>query len=152
MLQLLPTYLKKAVAVVLSDDGFGSRQIGNLSSALARTGEPEDLPLLRDLICADILRTRKAREEATRARAARVRPPSSEDCSPWNVRAAVLLDGDSADTVLLDALTEPEYERVAAEALVKLASAAKVEAGFGKKNDYHKLWEARRGKGQGGFH
>ena len=150
--QLLRTYLKEAVAVVLSDDSFGSRHIGNLSSALARIGEPEDLPLLRNLIHADIVRTQKAREAAARARAARVRPTPSEDCSPWNVRAVVLLDGDSADAVLLDVLKEPEYERVAAEALVKLASTEKVEEGFGKKKNYDKLWETRRGRGQGGFH
>jgi hypothetical protein len=150
--QLLRTYLKKGVAVVLSDDSFGSRHIGNLSSALAKVGEKEDLPLLRDLIQADIVRTREAREEAARARAARKRQASSEDCSPWNVRAAVLLDPDSADAVLLDALKEPEYERVATEALVKLASTEKVEAGFGKKKNYDKLWETRRGSGQGGFH
>jgi len=149
--QLLRTYLKKGVAVVLSDDSFGSRHIGNLSSALARVGEREDLPLLRDLIHADIVRARKAHEEAARARAARVRPTPSEDCSPWNVRAAVLLDGDSADAVLLDALKEPEYERVAIEELVKLASTQKVEAGFSNKKDYDKLWETRRGRGQGGF-
>ena len=136
--QLLRTYLQKGVAVVLSEDSFGSRHIGNLSSALARVGEREDLPLLRDLIHADIV-------------TARVRPSSSEDCSPWNVRAVVLLDADSADAVLLDALREPEYERVAAEALVKLASTEKVEAGFGKKKDYDRLWETRRGRGQGGF-
>jgi hypothetical protein len=149
--QLLRTYLKKAVAVVLSDDSFGSRYIGNLSSALARVGEPEDLPLLRDLIHADIMRTRKAREEAARARAARVRATPSEDCSPWNVRAVVLLDGDSDDGVLLEALKEPEYERVAAEALVKLTSTQKVEAGFSKKKDYDKLWETRRGRRRDGF-
>jgi hypothetical protein len=150
--QLLRTYLRKGDAVVLSDDSFGSRHIGNLASALARVGEPEDLPLLRDLIHADIVRARKAREEAARARAARKRHASSEDCSPWNVRAVVLLDGDSADAILLDALKEPEYERVAAEALVKLASTEKVEAGFGKKKNYDKLWETRRGRGHGGFH
>src|SRR6202040_3562801 len=76
--QRLHTYLKKAVAVVLSDDSFGGRPFGNLASALARVGEAEDLPLLRDLIHADIGRTRKAHEEA--ARAARVRPTPSEDC------------------------------------------------------------------------
>src|SRR6202035_2403432 len=40
-----PTYPKKGDGVVFSDDVFGSRHIGNLASALARVGEPEDLPL-----------------------------------------------------------------------------------------------------------
>ena len=150
--QLLRGYLRRGVAVILADECFDSRAIGNLASALARVGGPEDMPLLRDLIRADIKGRRKASEEAARALAASVRPTLCEDYSPWNVRAVVLLDPDAADAVLLDAIKEPEYERAAAEALVKLASTEKIEVGFGKRKDYEKLWEARRHARPGHFH
>jgi hypothetical protein len=144
--QLLHSYLKKGAQAVLSDesrDSFFGTQIGNLVSALAKVGEPEDLGMLRGLIQADILRVREAREAAARARAARQRHTTSEDCSSWNVRAVVMLHPDAADTVLLDLLKEPEYEGVAATALLKLARTERIEAGFGKKRDYRELWEAR---------
>jgi hypothetical protein len=48
----------------------------------------------------------------------------------WYVGAVALFDASTADTLFLDVLKEPEYERWAAEALVHLARTSPVEAGI----------------------
>jgi len=54
-----------------------------------------------------------------------------------------MLDPDAADTVLLELLNEPEYESVAATALLKLAPDRDDRAGIWKEKKLRELWEAR---------
>ena len=65
----------------------------------------------------------------------------------WHVRALTSLDSESAETVLLDLLNEPEYESEAGLALVRLARTRNTEEPFGfKPRDYSVVWEARAGR------
>ncbi len=156
--QLLRGYLTKGVSVMLREDDFNGEQKANLASSLAQVGEPEDVPLLLELIQADIARMRRGREARARGDRSKLGNGAAMNYAMWHVRALIQLAPGTADTVLLGILKEPEYERDSAWALVQLASTSKVEAGFGfgfgfgKRTDYGKIWEARQGQLPWSFH
>ncbi|MCJ7547704.1 MAG: hypothetical protein MUP30_12940 [Deltaproteobacteria bacterium] len=145
--QSLRRYLKNGLNFVLGQDDFSGEMKAHLASALARIGESEDMLDLIPLIRADIERVRKGR-------AARVRGEQSElahggvmSYDHWHVRALISLDSGSAEAVLLDVLNEPEYEREAALALVRLARTRITEKPFSfKPKEYSVVWEARAGR------
>jgi hypothetical protein len=153
--QMLRRYLRKGVAVMLREDDFNGEQKANLASALGQVGEPEDITVFRELIQADIARIRRGQEARARGDRGRQGNGAVMRYGNWHVRALLQLAPDTADTLLLEILKEPEYERDAAWALVQLASTSKIEAGFGfefsKGTDYRKIWEARKGQLPGSF-
>jgi hypothetical protein len=143
---------------MLRDEDFNGEQKANLASALAQVGEPEDAAVLRELIQADIARIKRGQEARARGERGKQGNGAAMRYGNWHVRALLQLAPDAADTLLLEILKEPEYERDAAWALVQLAGTSKVEAGFGfgfglgKRTDYGKIWDARKGQLPGGFH
>jgi hypothetical protein len=149
--QSLRDYLERGVPIMMQQEDFSGEQKSNLASALAQVGEPDDMVVLRQLIAADIERIRKGREARAQGNRGRIGSGANMSYANWYVRAVATLDADTADTVLLDVLKEPEYERWAAEALIKLASTPRIEAGFGKKREYKQVWEARAGQMPDGF-
>jgi hypothetical protein len=155
--QMLRTYLTKGVPVMLREDDFNGEQKANLASALAQVGEPEDLPVLRELIRADIVRRQRGMEAKMRGDRSKLANGAPMSYANWHVRALLQLARDTADNLLLETMKEPEYERDSAWGLVQIASSSKVEAGFGfglgfvKHTDYAKIWEARRGQLPVGF-
>jgi hypothetical protein len=149
--QSLRAYLKNGVPVMLREEDFSGEQKANLASALARVGESEDMAAMRELIQADIKRVRKGREARAQGDRGRLGNGAAMSYSFWHVQAIALLDPDAAETVLLDVLKEPEYERDAAGALVQLARTSKVEAGFDKKRDFRDVWEAPTRQMPSGF-
>ena len=150
--QMLRAYLAKGVPVMLREDDFSGEQKANLASSLAQVGEPEDMPLLRDLIQADTARRKRGLEARARGDRGKLGNGAAMSYAIWHVRALLQLAPDTADEVLLELLKEPEYERDAAWGLVQLASTIKVDGGFGlgfaynKLTDFAKIWEARQGR------
>ena len=74
--------------------------------------------------------------------------------SNWHTRALALLAPDHADSVLLELLKVPEYERDAAATLVQLARIPEPQKPvnpFGGKRDYSEMWEARTKLQRRGF-
>jgi hypothetical protein len=58
----LRAYLLRGIPVMLQQEDFFGSLKADLASALARVGEPEDIPALRELIRADIERVRRGRQ------------------------------------------------------------------------------------------
>jgi hypothetical protein len=145
--QGLRAYLLKSVPTVLRENDFDGNEKGYLASAIAQVGEPEDLAVLRELIRADIERVRKGREAYAKGDRTRLGHGGVMSYANWHVRAVALLAPESCDTVLLDLLKEPEYERDAAGALARLTCAPRANAGLlGARRNYEDVWEAREGK------
>ncbi|MYE04830.1 MAG: NACHT domain-containing protein [Bacteroidetes bacterium SB0662_bin_6] len=115
----LRAYLKRSIAVVLRQDDLAGEEKAHLASAIAQVGEPEDMSDLVTLIRADIERMRRGRA----ARMAGERGPRVDGASAsyanWNVAALIRLDPVGSDQVLMELLPEPEYARVAAEAMAR---------------------------------
>jgi hypothetical protein len=149
----LRAYLTSSVDLILRQDDFNGEKKANLASSIAQVGKPEDMAHLVTLIRADIERIRRGRA----ARAAGDGGPLGNGAiisyANWHVRAVVGLDPATADTVLLEVLKDPEYEREAAGALVELARTQVVDINkpFGSKKDFASIWDARAGKLAGIF-
>jgi hypothetical protein len=151
LLESLRSYLVKGVPAMLQQEDFNGGRKADLSSALARVGRPEDMPLLVELIRADIERVRIGRAAKMRGERSRLANGGTTSYAAWHVGAITQLDPDGAGKVLLDLLQEPEYEIASASALVHLAGTGKIEAvygvgfgfGFGNKLDYKQMWETR---------
>lgn len=147
----LRSYLVKGVPIMLQQEDFNGERKADLASALARVGRPEDMPLLVEMIRADIERVRVGRAAKMRGERSRLANGGTMSYAPWHVGAVTQLDPDGAGKVLLDLLHEPEYELASASALVHLAGTDKIEAvygigfgfGFGNKLDYKQMWAAR---------
>ena len=150
--QKLRRYLVMAVPVMLREDDFNGEQKANLASSLAQVGEPEDMPLLRELIHADIARRQRGMEARMRGDRGKLGNGGAMSYANWHVRAVLQLAPEIADALLLETLKENEYERDSAWGLVQLASVSKVEPAFGfglgytRHTDYAKIWEARQGQ------
>jgi len=150
--QTLRGYLVRAVPVMLREDDFNGEQKANLASSLAQVGEPEDMPLLRELIHADIARRQRGMEARMRGDRGKLGNGAAMSYANWHVRAVLQLAPETADAVLLETLKEGEYERDSAWGLVQLASVSKVESAFGfgfgysRRTDYTKIWDARQGR------
>jgi len=120
---------------MLKREDFYGGEKADLSWALARLGEAEDVAVLRELINADIERFRKACVTTGRGN-----PMSYAN---WHVRAVVFLDPVSADKLLLELVEVPEYESEAAEALAQLLQEVKTDNPLGRQKGYDEIWEAR---------
>lgn len=150
--QKLRTYLKNAVAVVLSQDDFNGSMKMRLALALARVGDPKDLADLHELIRSDIERVRKGREARSRGEQGPLANGAVMACDNWHVRAVAWLNLENADEVLLDVFNEPEYEIEAGWALVRLARKK-----VGEEERRHwvpnlsDIWEAREGRRESVF-
>jgi len=83
--------------------------------ALATLGEPEDMADLERLINADIERVRQGRSHVLEG-AQRAGQRGCHEMVTWYVRSVFWLDPTSAEGVLLQLLSEPEYELDAAKA------------------------------------
>ena len=144
--QMLRTYLLKGVPVMLQQADFSGSMKADLASSLARVGEPEDLARLHELIQADIERLRKGREARAKGDRGKQGNGASMSYSSWHTRALARLAPDHADSVLLELLKVPEYERDAAATLVQLARTPEPQKPvnpFGRKRNYSEMWEAR---------
>ena len=145
--QSLRRYLKNGLNFVLSEDDFSGQMKADLASALARVGKPEDMFDLAQLIKADIERARRGRAAWVRGERSELARGGIVSYADWHIRALTSLDSQSAEAVLLDVLNEPEYEREAASALVRLARTQSTEEPFSfKPKDYSVVWEARAGR------
>ena len=152
LLQALRTYLKKGILFVLSQDDFNGSLKSELATALARVGDPKDMDDLSKLIQADIERMRKGREVWIKGDRGPMGNGGVIFCSNWHVRAVECLDSRGAEDVLLNVLSEPEYEQDAAKALIRLASISNPETQHAfKKINYRSLWEARSGRLKSNF-
>jgi hypothetical protein len=143
---MLCAYLRKGVPVMLQQEDFSGNLKADLASALARVGEPEDIAILRELVRADIERVRRGREARAKGDRGKLGNGGVMSYSNWHTKALALLDADNADTILLEVLKEPEYERDAAGTLVQLARTPETQSPvnpFGKKRSYDEIWEAR---------
>jgi hypothetical protein len=145
--QDLRRYLKNGLNFVLTQDDFSGEMKAHLASALARVGNPEDMPELAHLIKADIERVRKGRAAWIRGERSELANGGTMSYANWHVRALTSLDFEGAEAVLRDVLNEPEYEIEAALALVRLAKTGNTEEPFSfKSKDYSVVWEARAGR------
>jgi len=150
--QALRTYLKKGVPFVLSQDDFNGSLKSELATALARVGDPKDMDDLSKLIQADIERMRKGREARLKGDRGPIGNGGVMSYSNWQVRAVECLDSRGAEDVLLNVLSEPEYEQDAAKALIRLARISNPETQHAfKKINYRSLWEARSGRLKSNF-
>ena len=140
----LRAYLKDGVDVVLGRDDFNGEEKADFAKAIARVGEPVDMPDLLRLIRADIERRRRGQA----ARAAGDRGPLGNggvmDCGSRHVAAIVLLDPTGADAVLADLLGEREYVSHAAAAMARDFIAARGRS-LVWKFPYEAMWAARAG-------
>ena len=146
----LRAYLKGSVNLILQQqDDFTGETKANLASSIAQVGEPEDLPLLVELIRADIERVCRGRA----AWAAGDRGPlgngGSVSHAGWHVNAVVDLDPSGAEQALVDLLSEPEYSSFAAGALAR-EFVLKSDRVFGRAFPYDVMWSAREGLGPSG--
>lgn len=144
-------YLKSAVPVVLAQEDFCGEVKGYLATALAEVGEPEDIGDLTALIQADIARVKEGREAKASGERSERAQRSSMCWSGWHVQALVRVGHIQSEQVLLNLLSEPEYEVDAAWGLQALAKIEKpdrhaVRAGrFGPSSrDYKKIRNALR--------
>jgi len=150
--QTLRTYLKGGLPFVLGQDDFNGSLKSELSTALARVGDPEDMGDLNKLIQADIERVRRGLEARRKGDRGPIGNGAVMSYSNWHVRAVECLDSQDSEDVLLRVLCEPEYEREAAGALIRLARINNSEAQHVfKKKDYRILWEARSGRLKSNF-
>jgi hypothetical protein len=150
--QALRAYLKGGVLFVLSQDDFNGSLKSGLATALARAGDPEDMDDLNKLIQADIARMRRGREAWIKGDRGPEGNGGVMSYSNWQVRAVECLDSRGAEDVLLNVLSEPEYEQDAVKALIRLAriSNPETQQAFRKIN-YRSLWEARSGRLKSNF-
>jgi hypothetical protein len=150
--QRLRRFVNLGVSLVLSQNDFNGQLKANLSLALARVGDSEDMPVLHRLILSDIERLRTGRRARSGGESGPLAVGATRVWSHWHVRAVTLLDPQSAVEVLLMVLSEPEYEEDAAKALVQLAKAqdSGIRPGF-KEPHYNAVWEARSGRPAIGF-
>ena len=141
----LRAYLKGSVDLVLRQDDFNGEEKADLASSIAQVGEPEDMADLVTLIRADIERMRRAQA----ARAAGDRGPlgnsGSMSYANWHIAAVIHLDPASAEQVLIDLLSEPEYRTDAAAGMTR-AFMPKPERSFDTKFRYDLMWAAREGR------
>ncbi len=115
----------------------------NLAVLLAQVGGPKDIPDLRRLIEADSIRYREML-------AARIQGDRSGDNVSYvhlYVSAVTTADPEGADEILLEILSEPQYERIVPAALVRRAMKREGPSMLGNNRmDFGKVWAARDGK------
>jgi len=142
-LEAFRTYVRSAVApVVTMVDPCGEIKAG-LAVVLAQIGMPEDVSYIETLIRADIERIRSRPREMRH--------------TPWYLQAVRQLDKEAAGELSIRLLSEPEYESTAAWSLVRLASTVELgstvwmEGWTARERDYGDIREARAAGASYGF-
>ncbi len=142
----LRQFIQNGVNVILRRDDFSGDEKADLASCLSQVGEPEDMPLLVDLIHADIERMRRGRA----ALVAGDRGPLGNGGvvlqAGWLIDAVLDLDRSGACTVLIELLPEPEYSSDVASAMAR-EFMLKSDHVFGRPLfPYDMMWTAREGR------
>jgi hypothetical protein len=138
----LHAYLKRAVERDADPNGMRAGVRAHLAVLLAQVGGPSDIPDLRRLIAADSIRYRDML-------AARAKGDRSGDNVGYVVlyMSAVMADPEHGDDVLLEMLSEEQYERFVAEDLVRRARKSKPQPTLGiRPPAFEKVWAAREGR------
>jgi hypothetical protein len=141
--QKLHAYLKRAVEQAADPKGVRAGVRAYLAVLLAQVGGPKDIPDLRRLIKADSIRY-------SEMWAARMKGDRAGDNTGYvyvYVGAVTTADPERGDEVLLEMLSEEQYERVVAETLVRRARKSEGPPTLGSNQvDFGKVWPAREGK------
>ncbi len=143
MRQKLHAYLKRATERAADPQGMNAGVRAHLAVLLAQVGGPRDIPDLRRLIKADSIRFREMRAAWMKG------DRSGENVSYvyLYVGAVTTADPERGDDVLLEMLSEEQYERVVAETLVWRARKSEGRPTLGNNQlDFGKVWAAREGK------
>jgi hypothetical protein len=139
----LHAYLKRAVERAADPKGMRAGVRAHLAVLLAQVGGPNDIPDLRRLITADSIRYREML-------VARLKGDRSGDNVGYVVlymNAVMAADPEHGDEVLLEMLSEEQYERFVAEELVRRAKKSKAQPTLGiRPPAFEKVWAARQGK------
>jgi hypothetical protein len=139
----LHTYLKRAVERAADPNGMRAGVRAHLAVLLAQVGGPSDIPDLRRLIAADSIRYR----EMLAARAKGDRSGDNVGYVVVYMNAVMTADPEHGDEVLLEMLSEEQYERFVAEELVRRAKKSKPQPTLGiRPPAFEKVWGAREGK------
>ena len=139
-------YLKDSIDLVLRQDDFTGVEKAHLASSISQVGEPEDMADLVTLIRADIERVSRGRAERVAGERGSRANGASASYANWHVAAVIRLDPVGADQVLIDLLPEPEYARVAAEAMAR-DFVPKPERFAHTRFRHDLMWAAREGRG-----
>jgi hypothetical protein len=141
--QTLRACLKRAVERGANPNGMRASVRAHLAVLLAQVGGPSDIPDLRRLIQADSIRYREM--QATRLKGDR-----SGDNTGYvflYMSAAMAADPEHGDEVLLEMLSEEQYERFVSEELVRRAKRGQAQPTLGiRPPAFEKVWAAREGK------
>jgi hypothetical protein len=141
--QKLHAYLKRAVERAADPNGIRASVRAHLAVLLAQIGGPTDIPDLRRLIQADSIRYREMQ-------AARMKGDRSGDNTGYvflYMSAVMAADPEHGDEVLLEMLSEEQYERFVAEELVRRAKKSQAQPTLGiRPPAFEKVWAAREGK------
>ena len=139
----LHAYLKRAMERAAEPNGMRAGVRAHLAVLLAHLGGPSDTPDLRRLIRADSIRYREMQ-------AARLKGDRSGDNVGYVVLymgAVMAADPEHGDEVLLEMLSEEQYERFVAEELVRRAKKTQAQPTLGiRPPAFEKAWAAREGK------
>jgi hypothetical protein len=139
----LHAYLKRAVERAADPNGMRAGVRAHLAVLLAQVGGPSDIPDLRRLIAADSIRYR----EMLAARAKGDRSGDNVGYVVLYMNAVMTADPEHGDEVLLEMLSEEQYERFVAEELVRRAKKSKPQPTLGiRPPAFEKVWGAREGK------
>lgn len=144
----LHAYLKRATELAVRPESVSASTRAHLAVLLAQIGGPKDLPDLRRLIEADSIRYREVL-------AARMKGDRSGDSVSYvllYIAAVERADPEHADDMLLELLSDPQYERFVAEELVRRAGKPEAPRRLeSNRLDFEKVWTAREGKDSGEF-
>jgi hypothetical protein len=156
------TYLKSVLEIVLAQDDFSGQLKGYFATVLAQIGDPADLPVLEQLIQADIERVRVGRiaraAEIEAARKGRRHLRSKQgngafmSWTVWHTQAVLYLARDNARDLLVRLLSASGYELDAAWALFQLArkeppSPEQWPRNWPMRNKgFEQIWAARAGE------
>jgi hypothetical protein len=139
----LHAYLKRAVERAAEPNGMRAGVRAHLAGLLAQVGGPSDIPDLRRLITADSIRYREMQ-------AARAKGDRSGDNVGYVIpymNAVMAADPEHGDEVLIEMLSEEQYERFVAEELVRRAKKNQGQPALGiRPPGFEKVWAAREGK------
>jgi hypothetical protein len=148
MRQKLHAYLKRAIERAADPNGVSANVRAHLALLLAQAGGAKDMPDVRRLIDADWIRY-------SEMQAARMRGDRSGDSVSYvllYIGAVTTADPENVDEVLLELLNDPQYERFAAETLVRRARKSEGPPTLeNNRLDFGKIWAAREGKETGEF-
>ena len=139
----LHAYLKRAVERGADPNGMRASVRAHLALLLAQVGGPSDMPALRRLIQADSIRYREME-------AARLKGDRSLDNTGYvylYIIAVMAADPEHGDEVLLEMLSEQQYERFVGEELVRRARKNQAPPALGITHvDFTRVWAAREGR------